>query len=65
MNQASEEKQLRGSVGSSFQKHDALNFLDQEYFSPKTSYIIIFLKKEDFEATLASIYLSFDPEGNK
>lgn len=52
MNQASEEKQLRDSVGSSFEKRDAVNFLDQEYFSTNMSYITRFLKKEDFEATL-------------
>lgn len=45
MNQASEEKQLRDSVGSSFEKHNAVNFLDQEYISTKTYYIIGFLKK--------------------
>lgn len=52
MNQASEEKQLRDSVGSSFEKHDAVNFLDQEYFSAKRRYIIRFFKKEDLEATV-------------
>jgi len=52
MNQPSEEKQLRDSVGSSFEKYDAVNFLDQEYFSSRTSYIIMFLTEENFEATL-------------
>lgn len=53
MNRASEEKQLRDAVGSSFEKPDAVNCLDKEYFfSTKMSYIIWFLEKGDFEATL-------------